>query len=98
MKNIIGWIVGIIVIWFIFSSFGNIGKYEGMTAEEWFNEYDASEVQVQDLKDALQQANSNIEDANYVIDNAKSYEGASYDDMVDALNSLDTLDTVDEPY
>ncbi len=88
------------VIWFIssvFSGIGGLGKYEGQTAEEWFNQYEEASGQVEKLKTALQEANDNIEEANSDIDSAKSYEGASYDDMVNALNSLDTVSTVDEP-
>lgn len=97
MNNIIGWIIGIAVIWFIFSAVGGVGKYEGQTAEEWFNQYDEASAQVENLRDALQEANNNIEEANSNIESAKSNEGASYDDMVDALNSLDIVNTVDEP-
>lgn len=108
MKNFIGWIIGIVVIYFIFSAigsaFGGIGKYEGQSAEEWYNEYDESEAQVADLQDkvdglqsALDEANSNIDDANSEIDSAKSYSGESYEEMEEAISNLDTVSTVDEP-
>lgn len=104
MKTIIGWIVAIVVICFVFGSIGGIGKYEGQSAEYWFNADDEAEAQVEELQNkvneyqtALQEANDNIEEANSNIDSAKSYEGASYDDMVDALNSLNTIETVSEP-
>lgn len=97
MKHVFGWIIGIVVIWFILSIIGGMGKYQGQTAEEWFNQYDEASAQVEGLQTALQEANDNIDEANSNIEGAKSYEGASYDDMVDALNSLNTVDNVDEP-
>lgn len=54
MKNIIGWIIGIAVIWFIFSAVGGIGKYEGETAEEWFNRYDIQQTRYQELHDCVE--------------------------------------------
>lgn len=71
------------VIWFL----SNQGKYEGETAEYWYNAYDESESRIQDYKDALEQANTNIDDAKY-----SAWE--SYEEMGDAL---DGLETVNEP-
>jgi hypothetical protein len=87
MKTFINWVIGIAIIWFIFSFIGSFGKYEGLSAEEWFNRYDEADARVINLQDALEQANSNIEDAKY-------YSGESYEDMEYAL---DSLETVEEP-
>ena len=54
MSNVIGWIIGIVVFWFVFSAFGGIGKYEGQTAEEWFNDYDEAEARYQQLHDCVE--------------------------------------------
>lgn len=100
MKNIINWIIGIAIIWFIFSVIGGIGKYQGENAEYWYNAYDEAagyEQQVTELKDALEEANNNIEEANSRIDNAKSYSGESYDDMVEAIDSMHPVDTIYDP-
>lgn len=104
MKNIIGLIIGIAVICFIFSAIGDFGKYEGQTAEEWFNEYDDASAQVEELnteveglQTALQEANDNIEQANRNIESAKLYSGESYGEIVDALDYLNTVNTIDEP-
>lgn len=108
MKSIIGWIIGILLFYFIVSSIGNaiggIGKYEGQNAEEWYNQYDESESEVADLQDkvdnlqsALEEANSNIDNANSEIENAKGYSGSSYEEMVDALDNLSTVSNVSDP-
>lgn len=97
MRNVIGWIIGIVVVYYVFSSISGTQEYEGRSAEEWFNEYDESSAQVEELRTVLEEANSNIEEANYRIEAAKSYAGDSYGDMEDALYSLETVDTVDEP-
>lgn len=101
MGKIIGWVIVIAVIWSLFSS---LGKYEGETAEYWYNVYDeasgeADELrgEVDGLRDALWQANDNIETANYMIKKAKRNSGGSYDEMEYALDKLNTVDTVDEP-
>ena len=72
-------------------------KYEGQTAEEWFNEYDYCESRLSNYRDALEEANNNIKEANSNIENAKSYAWGSYEEMGDALDYLDTVDTVSEP-
>lgn len=85
-----GVIIGIIIV-AIFWGIGKHGKYEGQTAEDWFNEYDYcegslydSETNLNDYRDALDEANNNIEEA-------KIYSGSSYDDMEYALYNLDTV-------
>ena len=90
-------LIGIAVIWFVISIIGGIGKYDGQSAEEWFNEYDEASAKVEELRTALQEANHNIDEANVSIESAKSYEGASYGEMLEALSSLDIVSTVDEP-
>lgn len=50
-----------------------------------------------EYQSALQQANGNIEEANFSIEDAQSYAWSSYDDMGDALDNLTTVDTVTEP-
>lgn len=104
MNTIVNWVIGIFIIWFVLSTFGGFGKYEGRSAEDWFNQYDESsgqneelQTQVENLKSALQEANDNIENANSEIESAKGYSGESYDEMESALDSLNTINTVDEP-
>lgn len=104
MKQIIGWIIGIAVGWLIFNAIRGFGKYEGLSAEEWFNQYDEESAQVEelntkvdDLKTALQEANNNIEEVNSNIETAKRSKGGTYEDMDSALYRLDTTNTVDEP-
>ncbi len=43
----LGWVVIFIILYLIFGR--DIGKYEGMTAEEWFNEYDYESGRYEDL-------------------------------------------------
>lgn len=87
MSKIVGWIIGIIIMVWLLSTIGNIGKYDGETAEYWFEAYDEAESRAQTYQEALQEANSNIEDAKY-----SAWE--SYDEMGYAL---DNLETVPEP-
>lgn len=99
-----GWIIAFLVGVLIWAIFFHENKYEGRTAEDWFNAYDDEvarneelENKVSDYQTALEEANSNIEDANSGIRKAKWYAWESYEDMGDALDSLDTVDTVLEP-
>ncbi len=86
-ENNNGWVITILIIVLIWAIFIHKDKYEGYTAEEWFYEYDY-EVSVNDnLRNALEEANLNI-------DIAKLYAWSSYDDMG---NALDGLQTVPEP-
>lgn len=104
MSQVVGWIIGIAIVLWLISSFGNLGKYDGETAEYWFNAYDEAEARVLELQnkvsdheEALNEANSNIEEANNNIEDAKYSAWSSYDDMGYALDNLDTVDTVSEP-
>ena len=101
MKNFIAWVIGIVIIISFFGVIEGIGKYEGRSAEGWYNQYDEvlGEVdnlqsEVEDLQSALQKANNHIEEANSSIDSAKGYAWETYDEMGVALDSLDTVDTV----
>ena len=38
----------------LFWGIGSKGKYEGQTAEEWFNDYDNAEVKYQTLYDCVE--------------------------------------------
>lgn len=104
MITVIKWVFGIAIFWFVLSAVGGIGKYEGQTAEYWFNAYDEAtaenddlQTQIEDWRTALDEANNNIEDGNYKIRNAKIYSWESYEEMGDALDSLREIDTVSEP-
>ncbi len=66
----------------------SIGKYDGLTAEEWSDEANACEDKLDAYRTALEEANNNIEDA-------QSWAGDSYEDMEDILLNLET---VPEPY
>ena len=90
----IAFVVAFIISYLIFSGSGN---YEGQTAEDWFNEYDAVIVENEELRNLLQEANEQIKTVNSSIVEAQSYSGESYEDMEDALNNLSIVDTVEEP-
>lgn len=84
----LGIIIALVVVFLIGKS---SAKYEGMTAKEWFDEYDYSESklveceeQISDYEYALDEVNSNIEDAKY-------YTWESYYDMGYALEDLETV-------
>jgi len=106
MKDAIGWIIGIVIIWTVFSWIGGWGKYEGESAEYWFNAYDEENARAENYKTALEEANANIEEANYNIEEANSRISSvksSNDveeliDNADYLSEIDIVDLVDEPY
>lgn len=50
----LGIIVTIVILYFVFRFFGGIGKYEGESAEYWFNEYDAESAQYDELKTCVE--------------------------------------------
>ncbi len=47
---------------------------------------------------ALREANDNIEQCNYNIEDAKNYAWSSYDEMGDVLDNLSTVDKISQPY
>lgn len=54
MKTIIGSIIGITIIWYVFNTISGIGKYEGQTAEEWANEYEEAINANVELQEAIE--------------------------------------------
>lgn len=102
--NIIGVIIGFVVVFSIIgANLGGSSKYEGQTAEEWFNEYDQCSVNLENYQTAFEEANSkieeannNIEDVNYKIEDTKNCSwGCDYEEMQDRIDNLETADTVD---
>jgi len=84
---IVGLIVGIIISLVIFGS-SNKSNYDVDSAcFESLEEY----------KDKLHEANHTIEDLNYKIEEAKSSAWEDYDEMGEALDSLETIDPISEP-
>lgn len=92
--TILGIVIGVILV---LSIFGSSSKYEGQTAEEWFNDYDYCFSQVEEANSRIEEANYNIEEANSKIEDAKwcSYGSCDYEEMQDKINSLETAETVD---
>lgn len=88
------WALFAVVLLILWRVFGGPSKYEGKTAEEWFNQYDAVTAELAEKTNSLEEANANIKQCNENIEDAKYYEGSSYEDMENALNSLDTVDEV----
>lgn len=108
--GVVGWVIGFgIVIWILGGLFGS-SKYEGQTAEEWYNEYDQCEVNVTTYKTTIEEANTKIEEANSNIDNANSKVSDAkqssrwdddYEELQDKINNLeeiDNIDSIEEPY
>lgn len=90
-SNWIGGIIGILIVGAIIWWFSGAGKYEGRTAEEWFNVYDYETARNEELENRLSDYQTALEEANSNIENAKGYAWESYEDMGDALDSLDTV-------
>ena len=74
------------------------GFEDGITyAAENNEELDICEYTLDEYKTALSEANDNIETANSSMTDAQIYSGATYYEMIDALNGLEEVETVDEP-
>lgn len=93
----LGAVAATIVI-IIFWGIGGGGRYEGQSAQDWVDDYDSCSSTLSDYEDALVEANDNIDEANYMIEDAQSYAWQNYYDMGYALENLSTIDNVSEPY
>ena len=85
-KGIAGVAIVILIIW-LFSMNGTIKELK-VENESLQSDNDDLQAEVSDYQDALQTANSNIEDA-------QGYAWLSYDEMGQAL---DNLETVSDPH
>lgn len=92
--NIIGIIIGVIIVGLII---GRSSKYEGQTAEEWFNDYDYCTSQVQKANTNIEEANTNIDEVNSKIEDAKfcEYGGCDYEEMQSKISYLDKAEQVE---
>ena len=86
-----GWIIALLVGVLVWAIFFHKDTYEGQTAEEWFNAYDYETARNEELENRLSDYQTALEEANNNIDDAKWYAWESYEDMGDALDSLDTV-------
>lgn len=84
MEEESNWWVWVIIIGIVWLLFFNNHDYEGQSANEWYDEYESSQEELNSTQDALDEANSNIEEAKY-----SAWE--SYDEMGEALDSLETV-------
>lgn len=55
----------------------NIGTYQGLTAEEWFNEYDYCDGELTDIQNQLSDTESELEELRDCIDDSGSWEEAT---------------------
>lgn len=95
-SGVIGTLIIVAIVAAVVYFFMGGGKYEGETAEYWFNAYDEAAAEVDDYKAALEEANSNIEDANSMISDVQ--DSSDIEELRDALDSLSQVDTVSDPY
>lgn len=65
--------------------------------EEYDYSEDVCEERIGEWRNALEEANEKIDNLNSRIEDAQYYSGESYQDMVDALDGLETEDNVYEP-
>ena len=77
-------------------------KYEGQTAEEWFNDYDFCTSQVQNANTNIEEANTNIDEINSKIEDAKfcEYGGCDFEEMqskISYLEKAEQVEPVEEP-
>ena len=50
-----GFLLALLIVWMIWG-IGKGGKYEGQTAEEWFNDYDSCDAQLIDYQSCVESA------------------------------------------
>lgn len=88
------------LLFFIFILFSSIyrQKFEGRTAEEWYETFvQESTINVQtnskiaDLENELEDYKNALEEANSTISKAKYHAWESYDEMGEALDNLETV-------
>lgn len=65
--------------------------------EEYDYSEDVCEERIGEWRSALEEANEKIDNLNSRIEDAQYYSGESYEEMVDALDGLETEDNVYEP-
>lgn len=85
------WLIYLLIGVLVWSLFFHKDTYEGRTAEEWFNTYDYETARSEELENRLTDYQTALEEANSNIENAKGYAWESYKDMGEALDSLDTV-------
>jgi len=89
------WLTIIFIIAFVWAIFFHKDKYEGLTAEDWFYEYDYQIARNEELESRLSEYQDAFQEANDNIEEAKWYAWESYEEMGEAL---DYLDIVPEPW
>jgi len=110
MEEKTGYYIVIIVLFvlLLWSLVFHENKYEGLSAESWFYNYENElyeknelEWQISDLEEkinacnwAVDEANDNIEKGNDMIWEARGSAWASYEEMGNALDNLNEIETV----
>ncbi|MBI4092668.1 MAG: hypothetical protein HY420_01960 [Candidatus Kerfeldbacteria bacterium] len=89
----ISWVAGAIIIGLVWWALGLNGQLSKVKEENL-----ALQQRVSDYSSSLQEANDNIEQANGYIEDAQGYAWATYQEMGDAIDSLQTVDTVSGPF
>lgn len=85
-------LITILVLVIFYLLFFHQQKYEGLTASEWFDEYSDAESKLSDLEEQLYSYEYALDEANSNIDEAKYYAWESYDEMGEALDTLETVE------
>lgn len=67
-----GWLIGILIVGFIWAFFFHKDKYEEQTAEEWFNDYDEAEARYEEFRNCVEDYDS------FDIDTQIEYGGVFY--------------------
>ncbi|MEX0895745.1 MAG: hypothetical protein WDZ94_02280 [Patescibacteria group bacterium] len=75
MKDLINLGIFLIIAWFAIRWIGGFGKYEGLTAEEWADEYYAEN-------------SARVGLANCVESESNYYYGDDFDDLRDRLDNV----------
>lgn len=98
MREDNSFIMGVITTIIIVSSIwgiGSSGKYKGLTAKKWYDGYSECESSLYRYENALDEANSNIDELNQNVKNAKYSAWESYENMGNSLEDLETVNNIE---
>ena len=72
LVSIIWLVVAILIIWWLWGTVSGAGKYQGYTAEEWFNQYNNQYVKYQTFRECVEDFD------NFDLKTKLSYGGVFY--------------------
>ena len=86
-----------IILFLVILTFGIVYYKQRQEINELNVQRDDLQEEIYNYKNALSEANDNIEEANSQIEDAQGYAEESYEDMSSVLENLYTVETVSNP-